>query len=154
MIFQQHAGGREGRSHSLLRLWPFWLVLVVFETALWLLLALKFRQPCAPVAVAAGLTLGVAVQMGGGRGLRGLVVALALTALTIGLVLYGLASFHVARVLGLPPLGALASTGPDFALAVLDGLLQPPDWWFVAAGFVFAAVFGFDPVRRRAASAP
>lgn len=126
-------------------LWPLWLVLIVFEATLWLLLAQKFRQPCAPVALAAGLTLGVAVQLFGGRGLRGAVWALGMTAITIALVLYAQAALHVARVLGLPPLPALADVGIDFALAIVPGLLQPSDWWWIASGGALAALFGSAP---------
>lgn len=128
---------------SLGRALPFWLVLVVFETALWLLLALKFRQPCAPVALAAGLALGLAVQMGGLRGLGGAAVATVLTAVTSALVLYAQAAFHAARVLGLRPLHALTDTGVGFARTLLEGLLSPADWRFIAGGLVLAACFGF-----------
>ena len=38
-------------------------------------LALRFGQPCAPVALAVGLTFGVGVQMVGARGLRGALIA-------------------------------------------------------------------------------
>jgi hypothetical protein len=129
---------------------------MVFEAALWLLLALKFRQPCAPVALAAGLTLGLAVPMAGRRGWAGALIGVGLAALTSTLVLYAQAAFHASRVLGLPPLNALAGTGTDFALAILDGLMGPADKWFIGAGLVLAAVFGsgFTIVRRRAASTP
>jgi hypothetical protein len=147
-IFQQTGARREaGPPTTTLRLWPFWLLLVVFEAVLWLLLALKFRQPCAPVALAAGLTLGLAVQIGGGRGLRGAALGLALILATSALALYGQAALHVARVLGLDPLAALASTGPGFAWAVLDGLLEPLDRWLIAAGIVLATALGYAPLR-------
>ncbi len=127
----------------MLRLWPFWLVIVLFEASLWLLLSLKFRQPCAVVALAAGLTLGVAIQMGGGRRLLGAFCAVGLMLLTVGLALYGQAAFHVARVLGLSPLQSLAETGTEFAQLVLEGLLSRSDWWLILAGFVLAAVMGY-----------
>lgn len=135
---------------------PFWLVLMAFEAALWLLLALKFRQPCAPVALAAGLTLGLAVPMGGLRGLAGSLIAVLLATVTSALVLYAQAAFHASRVLGLPPLDALTGTGADFALAILAGLLSTADLWFIAGGLMLAAVFGSgaSPIRRRVASAP
>lgn len=150
VIFQHSGSERNAGPASLASLWPFWLLLVVFESALWLLMALKFRQPCAPVALAAGLTLGVAVSTFGGRGLRGLLWAAGLTVVVIGVVLYGLAAFHVARVLGQPVLVALAGTGVGFALAVLDGLLAAGDWLYLAGGLVLAAAFGhgFGPRRR------
>ena len=143
MIVQHSVPRGNAGGPSLLRLWPFWLVLVLFEAALWLLLSLKFRQPCAVVALAAGLTLGVAVQMAGARQLRGALWALALMLLTAGLALYGQAAFHVARVLSLSPLRSLAETGSGFAQLVLDGLLSPLDWWLVAAGLLLAAISGF-----------
>lgn len=156
MIFQHSGSERNAGPASLASLWPFWLLLVVFEAALWLLMALKFRQPCAPVALAAGLTLGVAVSSFGGRGLRGAAWALTLTGLVVALALYGLAAFHVARVLGQPVLAALAGTGVGFALAVLDGLLAAGDWLYLAGGLVLAAVFGhgFGPRRRTSRSGP
>ena len=156
MIFQHSEGERKGQRSSAWHAVPFWLVLVAFETALWLLLALKFRQTCAPVALAAGLTLGLAVPMGGRRGLAGSVIAVLLAALATGLVLYAQAAFHASRVLGLSPLDALTGTGADFALAILDGLLTPSDLWFIGGGLALAAVFGAGvaPLRRRAASAP
>lgn len=152
MIVQHSVPSGNAGVASLLRLWPFWLVLVLFEAALWLLLSLKFRQPCAVVALAAGLTLGVAIQMGGGRRLRGAFWAVGLTLLTVGLALYGQASFHVARVLGLPPLRSLADTGTGFAQLVLEGLLSRSDWWLVLTGFVLAAVMGYGlrlPNRKK-----
>jgi hypothetical protein len=154
MAIFQHTGVRReaGLPQPTLRLWPFWLVLVVFEAVLWLLLALKFRQPCAPVALAAGLTLGLAVQIGGGRGLRGAGLGLMLILATTGLALYGQAALHVARVLGLDPLAALAGTGPGFAWAVLAGLLEPLDWWLIAAGIVLATALGYAPLRLPARS--
>lgn len=150
MIFQHSDPGRKGRPVSLLSFWPVWLVLIVFEAVLWLLLAQKFRQPCAPVALAAGLTLGVAVQMFGGRGLRGAAWAVTMTVITIGLVLYAQAALHIARVLGLPPLQALADVGLDFARMVLPGLLRSSDWLWIGAGVILAAIFGHAwPARRR-----
>lgn len=154
MIFQHSTVNQEGGAPSPWRALPFWLVLLVFEAALWLLLAMKFRQPCAPVALATGLTFGLAVRMGGLRGMGGASVALLLTAVTSALVLYALAAFHAARVLGLQPLRALADTGVDFARTLLEGLLSPIDWWFIAGGVALAAAFGFGGFRRRAASAP
>ncbi len=136
-------------------MWPFWAVLVLFEASLWLLLSLKFQRPCAVVALAAGLTLGVAVQVGGGRRWRGALWAIALTALTSGLALYGQAAFHIARVLHLPPLGALLDTGTSFALLVLEGLLSPVDVWLLAGGLLLSAVMGYGlrlPRRRSAAA--
>lgn len=149
MIFQHSEPGRVVRGESLLPLWPVWLVLIVFEATLWLLLAQKFRQPCTPVALAAGLTLGVAVQLFGGRGLRGAVWAVAMTLLTITLVLYAQAALHIARVLGLPPLQALADVGVDFAVLVLPGLLRTVDWIWIGAGLGLAAVFGHAWPGRR-----
>lgn len=156
MIFQHSGGERKDQRSSTWHALPFWLVLVAFEMALWLLLALKFRQVCAPVALAAGLTLGLAVPMGGRRGVPGAVIAVLLTALATGLVLYAQAAFHASRVLGLSPLDALSGTGPGFALAILDGLLAPSDLWFIGGGLALAAVSGagIAPLRRRAASAP
>jgi hypothetical protein len=156
VIFQHSKGGREDRKPPAWHALPFWLVLMIFESALWLLLAFKFRQPCAPVALAAGLTLGLAVPMAGVRGLAGSAIAVLLAAATSALVLYAQAAFHASRVLGLPPLDALTGTGADFALAILDGLLTPVDLWFIGGGLLLAAVFGFgfSAVRRRAASAP
>ena len=154
MIFQHSAVNREEGFSSIWSALPFWLVLIVLETALWLLLALKFRQPCAPVALAAGLALGLAMHMGGLSGLRGAAVATLLTAATSALVLYGQAAFHAARVLGLQPLQALSDTGIGFARTLLEGLLSPIDWWFIVGGLALAAVFGFGfaGIRRRAAS--
>jgi hypothetical protein len=140
-------------SARLLPLWPMWLTLVVFETALWLLLALRFRQPCAVIALAVGLTFGTAVAFTGNRGPRAALAALLLTALTIALVLYAQASLHIARVLHLPPLQALIDTGPAFAHAVLDGLLGSGDRWLLVAGLVLAIATGFGakapPWRNR-----
>lgn len=154
MIFQHSAPAREAQRPAIASVLPFWTVLVVFEAMLWLLLALKFRQTATVTALAAGLTLGVAVQMARVGGLRGAAAALGLTALTCALVLYAQAAFHIARVLALSPLDALASTGPSFALAVLEGLLSPVDGWLIGAGLALAAVFGYGfPLRRRAASA-
>lgn len=154
MIFQHSAPAREASRAAIAPALPFWLVLVVFEAALWLLLSLKFRQPATITALAAGLTLGVAVQMARVSGVRGALSAMALTAITCALVLYAQAAFHIARVLALPPLDALASTGPTFAVAVLEGLLSRADIALIGGGLALAAVFGFGvPVRRRAASA-
>jgi hypothetical protein len=154
VIFQHSAPAREARHAAIAPALPFWLVLVVFEAALWLLLSLKFRQPATVTALAAGLTLGVAVQMARVTGVRGALSAVALTALTCALVLYAQAAFHVARALALPPLDALASTGPSFALAVLDGRLSTVDFALLGGGLMLAALFGSGvPVRRRAASA-
>lgn len=150
MIFQQTgAAGIAAPRTPLLRLWPFWLVLVVFEATLWLLLAMKFRQPCAVVALAVGLAMGVAIQISGGRGLRGAAWALALTLLTYALALYAQAALHVARVLGLDPLSALAGTGMEFARAVLPGLLSTSDLSLLLGGLVLALLFGFTPRWNR-----
>ncbi len=156
MIFQHSRGAREGSQPPVWHGLPFWLILMVFEAVLWLLLSLKFRQPCAPVALAAGLTLGLAVPMAGHRGVRGASIAVMLATLTTGAVLYAQAAFHASRVLGLPPLDALADTGVDFALAILPGLLATADRWFLVGGLVLAAIFGSgaSPLRRRAASTP
>ncbi|MFB9068776.1 hypothetical protein [Pseudofulvimonas gallinarii] len=137
-------------------MWPFWTVLVLFEACLWLLLSLKFRQPCCVVALAAGLTLGVAVQILGGRRWRGALWAVGLTALTIALALYGQAAFHIARVLHLSPLASLADTGVQFASLVLEGLLSPVDGWLLLGGLLVAAVMGFGIhlPRRRGAATP
>lgn len=154
VIFQHSGSERNAGPASLASLWPFWLLLVAFEAALWLLMALKFRQPCAPVALAAGLTLGVAVSTFGGRGLRGLLWATGLTVAVIGLALYGLAAFHVARVLGLPPLESLAGTGIGFARLVLAGLLERSDLAMIAAGLALAALFGHGVRTGRARPPP
>lgn len=155
VIFQHSGPERKAGPVPLSSLWPFWVLLVAFEAALWLLMTLKFRQPCAPVALAAGLTLGVAVSTFGGRGLRGLLWATGLTAVVIGLVLYGMAAFHVARVLGLAPLESLAGTGIGFARLVLAGLLERSDLAMIGAGLALAAVFGHGlRLPRRAGGAP
>ncbi len=148
MIFQHSAAGRGIGIPALARLWPFWLVLLAFETVLWLLLAVRFAQPCAPVALAVGLTFGVGVQMVGARGLRAAGWALALTASTAGLVLYAWAALHVARVFGLDPWSGLARTGVDFALDVLPGLLSRGDWLFIAMGLALAVVVGHGVAKR------
>lgn len=142
MIFQHSAAGRDIGIPALLRLWPFWLVLLAFESVLWLLLAVRFGQPCAPVALAVGLTFGVGAQMVGARGLRGALWAAVLTAVTVSFVLYAWASLHVARVFGLDPWSALKRTGSDFAFDVLTGLLTRGDWLFVAAGLLLALIVG------------
>jgi hypothetical protein len=144
-VIFQHSDPERGEISApvLARALPFWLVLMVFEAALWLLLALKFRQPCAPVALAVGLVMGLAVRLGGLRGFLGAFVALTMTALTCTAVLYGIAAFHAARVLGMSPLESLAETGIGFAWMLLDGLLITRDWWFIAGGFVLSVVFGF-----------
>ncbi|MBX3725898.1 MAG: hypothetical protein KF823_08270 [Xanthomonadales bacterium] len=158
VIFQHSGPERKAGPVPLSSLWPFWVLLVAFEAALWLLMALKFRQPCAPVALVAGLTLGVAVSSFGGRGLRGLLWATGLTAVVIGLALYGLAAFHVARVLGLAPLESLAGTGIGFARLVLAGLLERSDLAMIAVGLALAAAFGHGfragPARPRPPPSP
>ena len=156
MIFQHLDGPREGPRPPAWHALPFWLVLMVFEAALWLLLAIKFRQPCAPVALAAGLTLGLAVPMAGRRGWSGAVLGVMLAASTTAAVLYAQAAFHASRVLGLSPLDGLIDTGAAFALAIIEGLLSDADWWFIGGGLALAAVFGAGAgrIRRRAASAP
>lgn len=153
VIFQHSGPERNAGPVPLSSLWPFWTLLVAFEAALWLLMALKFREPCAPVALAAGLTLGVAVASFGGRGLRGLLWATGLTALVVALALYGLAAFHVARVLGLAPLESLAGTGIGFARLVLAGLLARDDLAMIAGGLALAAAFGHGFRRRGRAGA-
>lgn len=154
MIFQHSGAGRDIGLPALLRLWPFWLVLLAFETILWLLLALRFGQPCAPVALAVGLTFGVGTQMVGGRGLRGALWASGLTATAVALVLYAWASLHVGRVFGLDPWSAFRRTGADFAFDVLTGLLTRGDWLFIVAGIVTALLAGCGlPNSRRTRSA-
>lgn len=149
MIFQ-HSDPEWGKisEPALARALPFWLVLIVFEAALWLLLALKFRQPCAPVALAVGLVMGLAMRIGGLRGPAGAFGALLLATLTCAVVLYGIAAFHAARVLGMPPLEALAGTGIGFAWMLLDGLLIQSDWWFIAGGLALAATLGYGSLMR------
>lgn len=152
VIVQHPAPRGNGGAVSLFRLWPFWVVLVLFEALLWLLLSLRFRQPCALVALAAGLTFGVAVQVAGGCRLRGGLWALGLMGLTAVLALYGQAAFHIARVLHLSPLRTLADTGSGFARLVLEGLLSSRDWWLVAAGLGLALLTGWGiplPLRGR-----
>lgn len=149
MIFQHSAAGRGIGIPALARLWPFWLILLAFETVLWLLLAVRFGQPCTPVALAVGLTFGVSVQVVGARGLRGAFWAALLTAITVALVLYAWASLHVGRVFGLDPWSALARTGTDFAFDVLRGLLNRGDWLFAATGIVTALLIGHGLLRKQ-----
>lgn len=142
MIYElnvESQGRAPGRSwHGLLRLWPFWLVLLLLEAILWLLLSLRFGSPCALVAVAVGLTFGVGAHTVSGGGWRAALLALLLTMATILLVLYAQAAFHIARVLGMAPLTALAETGYAFARDVLVGLLAPADGLWLAAGLLLA----------------
>lgn len=149
MEYQGRAPGRDGPG--LLRLWPFWLVLLLLEAILWLLLSLRFGPPCAPVALAVGLTFGVATHTVSGGGWRAAVLALLLTAATILLVLYAQAAFHVARVLGMAPLAALAGTGYAFARDVLAGLLDAADGLWLAAGVLLAPLLGAGGLWRRLA---
>ncbi|MFA7542345.1 MAG: hypothetical protein WCZ02_09710 [Lysobacterales bacterium] len=138
--FQDRACGRSWPA--LLRLWPFWLALFSLEAILWLLLSQRFGQPCAPVALAVGLTFGVGTQTATGGGWRAALLALLLTAATIICVLYAQAALHVARVLGMAPLTALANTGYAFARDVLAGLLSPASGLWLAAGLLLASLVG------------
>ncbi len=144
--FQGRAPGRNWPG--LLRLWPFWLVLLLLEAILWLLLSLRFGSPCAPVALAVGLTFGVGTQTVTGGGWRSALLALLLTAATVVLVLYAQAAFHVARVLGMAPLTALAETGYAFARDVLAGLLSPAHGLWLAAGLLLAPLVGSGGLWR------
>jgi hypothetical protein len=157
VIVQHNEPSGNAGAPAMPRVWPFWLLLVLFEASLWLLLSSKFGQPSAVVALAVGLAMGVAVQMAGLHRWRGALWALGLTVVTVALALYGQAALHVARVLGLSPLEALAGTGMAFARLVLEGLLTASDWWLIGGGIALAILFGYGlrlPRRRSSAGAP